>query len=156
MKVSLHPLRIIITLICLCISFSCSDLSEEEESASVLGDGSGGTATGSNLVAHNITKATGGIIANYQYDGDVFVELYSGTSSADTVFQILSDITSSGISITISRIIGRSDTACRYQAAVLARDLDFDIEDTALKTNKNGIEFYLVQVQKADDYRNLY
>ena len=155
MNRSTRLLQFTVTLLCFLLLVACSDV-PEEETASAMGNGSGGRSTGLNLVTRDITKVSGEVIATYQYDGDVFTEIFSAASTAETIFLILTDITGSDISITSARIIGRPDTACRYQAAVLARDQNFEIEDTTLKTNASGIEFYHVSIRKSADYRDLY
>lgn len=156
MKGNARLFQYLFLLICCVTLFACSDIAEEEETASLLGNGSGGVAVSANLITRDITKSSGELIGTYQYDGDVFLEVFSAASSAETVFLILSDITGSTITVTAGRIIGRPDTACRYQAAVMARDLDYEIEDTALKKNAEDIEFYKVSVSKSGAYVDLY
>jgi hypothetical protein len=135
---------------------SCADPVDETESAVAIDDGAGGIAAGSNLSTQELTKATGEVIATFQYDADVFVPLQVAASSEESLRWVLGDLSGSGLTVAITRIAGRSDTACRYQAAVLARDHEFEIDDPGWKINANDIRYYWVRVQRPADDRDLY
>ncbi|MFH2130890.1 MAG: hypothetical protein ABIK68_11015 [bacterium] len=120
------------------------------------GSGSGGTTVSGAQNRRNITKTSGEVIATYAYDAAYFVEIYSAAVSTDPIFLALADIQGEGLSLVISRIYGRPDTACRYVAALLARDEGFEIDLTGERENTLGIAFYQVEVHKGSDYRGLF
>lgn len=134
---------------------SCKEAPEPDISGE-FGNGNGGTAVGTTQAERNITKTSGEVIATYKYDATYFLEIYSAASSADNSFLVLTDIGAEGLTIAFSRIYGRPDTACRYLAALLARDEEFEIDLVGERENTQGIEFYQVEVHKGADYRGMY
>ncbi|MCP4754593.1 MAG: hypothetical protein GY866_27230 [Proteobacteria bacterium] len=137
------------------VLFSCQEVPDEDLEGA-LGVGVGGPTVGAGLVAKNLTKSNGEVIATYRYDGAYFLEMYGASSSADTVFQSLVDFQGDGIQLSLLRSVGRPDTACRYQAALLARDEDFEIDLTGDRENTNGIDVYQVEIHKASDFRGFF
>ena len=119
-------------------------------------DGNGGTAVSETRLERNITNTSGDVIATYQYDATYFIEIYSATSNADSTLLALTDIGGEGLSLVTSRIYGRPDTACRYLAALMARDENFEIDLTGERENAGGIEFYQVELHNGSVYRGLY
>ncbi len=116
------------------------------------GNGSDGTAVSGTPSLAEITDTGSGVIATYKYD-PIFFTAFPGV---DPIFLILTDNGGEGISVVTSRIYGRPDTACRYLAALMARDEDFEIDLTGDRENAQGIEFYQVEVHKGSIYRGLF
>jgi len=116
------------------------------------GNGTGGTTVSETQALTEITNTSSGVIATYKYD----TEFFDAFSGDDPVFQLLSDKGGEGISLLTARIFGRPDTACRYVAAVMARDEDFEIDLTGERENAQGIEFYQVELHQGSIYRGLY
>jgi hypothetical protein len=128
---------------------------QEEPEADLTGEfgnGSGGTAVSETQALAEITNKSGDVIATYKYDTDFF-DAFPGD---DPVFQLLSDTGDEGIFLLIARIFGRPDTACRYMAAVMARDENYEIDLTGERENAQAIEIYQVELHQGSIHRGLF
>jgi hypothetical protein len=119
---------------------------QEEKKAGLsgrFGPGSGGPALSGTLATVPLTKVDGGVVGYADYDALVFLPL--GAQGADQI-ENLADAPDN-LSIGISRISGRPDTPCRFQAALLARDQDFDILDSGDRKNDQNLDFHQVNLK---------
>ena len=148
----LTPLWVIICF----LLFSCAP-PPEDELEGALGPGSGGDMVGTNLVSKDVTKADATVIGTLNYDGDYFTEIPSTDPSADSpLLYSLVGTTQTSLSLVFIRILGRPDTACRYQAALLARDEEYTIDESGLRTNDDDLEIYQVNVHKGSTYKSFF
>ena len=107
------------------------------------GPGSGGPALSGTMTTVPLTNADGGVVGYAEYDALLFLPL--GALGADQI-ENLADVPDN-LAIGISRITGRPDTPCRFQAALLARDQDFDILDSGDRKNDQDLDFHQVNLQ---------
>lgn len=134
---------------------ACKDAPEPDLTGE-FGTGSGGAAVSGIQSQKNITGTSGEIIATYKYDATFFTEIPNTVLDPDATFLILADTGNTGLSVVTARIFGRPDTACRYLAALMARDEDFEIDLTGERKNAQSIDFYQVEVHKGSTYRGLF
>ena len=131
----------------------CGDTPKDQLSGS-LGNGSGGPALSGTPATLPLTKPSGEQIGQVQYDPAYFVPApATGDSTTEAVLANLTD----QVLVTLVRFSGaRADTPCRFQAATLARDENYDIGDFGTRTNSLGQEMYQVNVAKPGSAQTLY
>lgn len=123
---------------------------EEPELSGSFGNGKGGTAVNtSTLNTFNLTKTSNETIGSLQYDRSYFVS----QESANGTLTITDNQT---LTMMAARFSGRADTACRFLAAQLARDEDYDIIADGERTNANRLEFYQVNLTRGSNLHQRY
>ena len=127
-----------------------SDLKETPKGD--LGSGSTGPSLSSTQSTQVLTAADGTPIGSLTLDLGYFTPLYFATGPTDDLFALLASSQSS-LQVSLVRILGRPDTACRYQAALLARDQGFTTGEAGYKTNQQGLELYQARASKDADFR---
>lgn len=126
---------------------------EEPELSGRFGDGSVGTAVDVDAVeTASIRTSSGTAIGSYAYDANYF----SDETDEDSEAAVLLVSESDGLVVRGSTISGRPDTPCRFSAAVMARDDDFDIRDAGERSNSQGLDFYQVNLKRGSTYRSVY
>jgi len=116
---------------------------DREELSGPFGPGAGGAGAGTpQFVA--LSKLDGSALGALDYWSTSFVEV---PPVAPEVLHLL-DV-GNGIDLRLSRIVGRNDTPCRYQAALLARDSGFTILASGARSNDGGLRFYQVNLSGA-------
>ena len=127
----------------------------EDELDGPLGPGQGGPAVDTAaLEQHNLTAADGQIIGVLQFDPGYYFHIHCDPDdftncqleSTGDVVHVLAAITGD-VQLAITRIVGRPDTPCRFQAAVLARDEGYEILGSGDRTNDRGLEFHQVNLE---------
>ncbi|MCH8883138.1 MAG: hypothetical protein IIA41_06525 [SAR324 cluster bacterium] len=119
----------------------------EDELDGPLGPGQGGpTVDTAALEQHDLTAADGQIIGVLQFDPGYYFHFHFRPYPMADVRHILATITGD-VLLTITRIVGRPDTPCRFQAAVLARDEGYEILGSGDRTNDRGLEFHQVNLE---------
>ncbi|MCZ6554009.1 MAG: hypothetical protein O7A67_09455 [SAR324 cluster bacterium] len=127
----------------------------EDELDGPQGPGQGGpTVDTAALEQHDLTTAAGQIIGVLQFDPGYYFHIHCDPddftncqleSTGDFV-HTLAAITGD-VQLAITRIVGRPDTPCRFQAAVLARDEGYEILGSGDRTNDRGLEFHQVNLE---------
>lgn len=116
----------------------------EEELSGKFGPGSGGPPlTG----AHNtiaITKASGTPVGYADYDTAMDA---LGPASDDEFENLVDDPLTITLAVALSRITGRPDTPCRFQAAILARDEGYEILESGSRENDHRLDFHQVNLK---------
>ncbi|MDT8447400.1 MAG: hypothetical protein RRB13_10965 [bacterium] len=127
----------------------------EEQPKSALGTGSYGTDVSSQVTQVTVTDSLGKTVGHFEYDSQQFTPLYQASDASDGLRVILS-AESGALQVTAAKSLGRADTACRYQVALLARDQDFELGLAGWKTNPQGLDVYWASANRTDDYRAFY
>ncbi len=148
------PLRIAAWLT-LAASLAAGCMAMEDELDGPLGPGQGGpTVDTAALEQHDLTTAAGQIIGVLQFDPGYYFHIHCDPddftncqleSTGDFV-HTLAAITGD-VQLAITRIVGRPDTPCRFQAALLARDESYEILGSGDRTNDQGLEFHQVNLE---------
>jgi hypothetical protein len=144
----------------------CGDV-EDYNLEGELGDGTGGPAVNEDaLVSHDLTNlALDTVIGTIAYDSTAFVHYHPDPEDeslhvianiapeqiiADFLDDgVLNDFSGDDIAIFVTPIIGRADTPCRFQAAVLARDENYKIKGSGDRKTNTGQELHQVNLAKA-------
>jgi hypothetical protein len=71
---------------------------------------------------------------------------------------MIDDISGDEVVMIMTRIIGRPDTPCRFQAALLARDHGYEIDKSGDRKNDNGLELHQVNLKndKIPEHQRFY
>lgn len=149
-------LTIYIFLLVFFVLVGCSSEEEDPELEGPFGAGTGGTAVDTNSVqSFTLTKISGASIGMISYDSSHWADTTSSITGSNSLY--LSLLSSDPISISLTRITGsRADTPCRFQAAVLARDNDYEILKSGDRTNSKGLDFHQVNLRKDSTYLRFY
>jgi hypothetical protein len=118
------------------------------------GPGSGGPLVTGPFLTVPITKSSGTVVGYADYDDSYLVGL--GPGSTSEFENLVDDATGSTIGVNLSRITGRPDTPCRFQAAILARDEDYEILKSGDRKNSHELDFYQVNLRKGALHLSLF
>jgi hypothetical protein len=152
-----------------CLGFlgACAEPAIEELSGPI-GAGEGGPAVNLSVtLSHPLTDPGGGTIGELSYDGSAFLHYHPDPASDGLHVlanippeQLLADLADDGelnrlsadnIVIVLTRIVGRPDTPCRFQAALLARDRGYEILAAGDRRNDQGLGLHQVNLVRAHD-----
>jgi hypothetical protein len=123
---------------------ACAEAPEEELSGKFGPGGAPPPADGPySTIA--ITKASGTIVGYADYDNDYFTP--TGAASSGEFENLVDNPVAATLAITLSRITGRPDTPCRFQAAILARDEGYQILQSGARENDRHLDFYQVNLK---------
>jgi len=143
----------LLTVLALALLSGCgggTDLKETPKGD--LGTGSTGPSLSSTQSTQTLAAPDGTWIGSLTLDLGYFTPLYSAAGPTDDLYALLASSQSS-LQLSLVRILGRPDTACRYQAALLARDQGFTTGDAGFKTNQQGLELYQARASNNADFR---
>ncbi|MCH7478241.1 MAG: hypothetical protein IIA14_09070 [SAR324 cluster bacterium] len=125
---------------------------EDSELPETFGPGSGGPQANSAAgVTFEFTNAAGTPIGAMTYDGSFFADVTATLPTTNGLFLVLSTppaLTGAGLTLRFLRFTGRADTACRFRAAVLARDQGYTILQSGDRLNSRGLEFHQVDLAR--------
>lgn len=119
------------------------------------GPGSGGPVVTGPILTVPITKSSGTVVGYADYDSSFF-DVALGATSSSEFENLTDDPVAPTIGVTLSRITGRPDTPCRYQAAILARDDGYDIGKSGDRENDRNLDFYEVDLKKGAVHVSLF
>ena len=155
---------IVLLLLLSAVATGCGP--QEEELSGRIGAGSGGPAVTGPFELHTLQSGDGTTIGEFGYDSPGFFlldnhpipempELHLVATITPAAFLIdladdgnINSLASGDVVIVATRISGRPDTPCRYQAAVQARDEGYKIMASGDVKNANGVEFHQVNLRK--------
>lgn len=144
--------RIAWLLLLLPLLAACGEEPEEELSGR-FGPGSGGPPLAGTHNTLAITKASGVPVGYADYDTAMDA---LGPVSDDEFENLVDDPLTTTLAVTLSRITGRPDTPCRFQAAILARDEEYQILESGSRENDHGLDFYQVNLKNGDTRLSLF
>jgi hypothetical protein len=116
------------------------------------GPGSGGPPLSGATAPVAFARSDGVVYGEAAFDPAYFQPLPAATPDQPATLAA----PAAGIVLAYSRIAGRPDTPCRYQAALLARDQHFTIAASGERSNDRGLSFYQVNLQAGGVFRRLY
>jgi hypothetical protein len=149
--------------LCALVTMGCSEAGEGGLHGK-LGTGSGGPDIDRNqLVSHDWTDPEGKAIGSFNYDASQFLHYHPDPKDdslhvvANVPVEVLladiaddgliNDIAADEVLMVMTRIIGRPDTPCRFQAALLARDEGYEIQDSGDRKNAKNLELHQVNLK---------
>jgi len=118
------------------------------------GPGSGGPAVTGPFVTLPVTKASGVVVGYADYDSANLIAL--GPASSSEFDNLVDNPAAPTMAIALTRITGRPDTPCRFQAAILARDSGYDISKSGDRKNSQGLDFYEVDLKNGAVHLSLF
>ena len=131
-----------------------------------LGPGSGGSDVNpAALASHDLMNFSGEtVIGTMQYDSSVLLHFHPDPENEAlhvianiTPEQLIADLADDGVlngfagddvAIFITPIVGRADTPCRFQAALLARDEKYSIQGSGDRKTDSGRDLHQVNLIK--------
>jgi hypothetical protein len=154
-----------VALIVALTGLGCSEPAEDQLHGSI-GSGSGGPdIDGTQLMSHDWTDPDGAKIGTFQYDASAFLHYHPDPTDdalhvvanvapevllADLADDgIINDVSDGEVLMIMTRTVGRPDTPCRFQAALLARDDGYEVKKSG--DRKNAISLELHQVNLRND-----
>jgi hypothetical protein len=144
--------RLLPLLLALALGGAACQEEKKPELSGHFGPGSGGPALSGATATVPLTKADGQVVGYADYDPLLFVPL---GALAPGQIENLADVPNT-LAIGITRISGRPDTPCRFQAALLARDQDFDILESGDRKNDQNLDFHQVNLKKGNARLSLF
>ena len=130
----------------------CGGEAEDSELPGIFGPGSGGTPVNTaTSVSFDFKDASSTPIGTMTYDDNYFPDVTVALPTTTGLLLVLSTPpapTGDGLSLVFTRIAGRPDTACRFLAAVLARDQAYTILQSGDRLNSRGLEFHQVDLAR--------
>ncbi|HEX7929238.1 MAG TPA: hypothetical protein VF678_16705 [bacterium] len=144
-----------VLLVAVLLLSACGEEQKEEGLHGHFGPGQGTPPAGPAFTTIDITKESGSVVGKVDYDATFFATTIPPAASEE--FGTLADnATPPTIVVTLIRITGREDTPCRFQAAVLARDQDYDILESGARENSHSLDFYQVNLKKGSQHLSLF
>jgi len=130
-----------------------------EELSGYFGPGSGGVAVSvPDLVTYNFLKLDNTPLGSLEADTAPVPPgppgYYTDSTGPGTLLT-LANLTD-GLSLDVTRILGRADTPCRFTAALLARDYGFVILAAGDRINANDLEFHQVNLVNGSIFKSFY
>ena len=127
---------------------------EDPELSGSFGSGDNGTAVNADtVVEQTLSTSSGTEIGSISYDSSYFVDVSDGEES-EAALTLVSAV--DALALSGSTISGRPDTPCRFTAAIMARDEDFEILRSGDRTNSTGLDFHQVDLSNGQLYRSVY
>ena len=143
--------------------FGCSEPAEDQLHGKI-GTGSGGPEIDeTQLLPHDWAGPDGDEIGIFEYDASQFLHYHPDPEDdalhvvanitpdvliADLADDgIINDISGDEVLMIMTRTVGRPDTPCRFQAALLARDEGYDVKASGDRKNSNGLELHQVNLR---------
>lgn len=152
-----HAAVLLVALALAAVLLSGCGEDPEEELDGKFGNGNDSAAyTGGPDVEIDLTKSSGSVFGVAEYDSNFFVFVPPEASGDFGTVVDNADEDLATVAVTLIRISGRADTPCRYQAAVLARDEDYTIEESGTRKNAHNIEFYQVNLKKSGTHLSVF
>lgn len=152
--------RVLLLIATLALSVLLSGCEEEEDELSgPFGPGVGGTAApaAGTGITEPLNDSGGSVFGGFEYDGGYWMDYSILLGAVDPVLFIFGDTAGTDdLTLILTRISGRPDTPCRFEAAILARDQNYTILASGDRTNDQGLEFHQVNLSKGSEYLNLY
>jgi hypothetical protein len=124
------------------LAAGCQDPPGQDTLRGHFGPGAGGPPLSGATASIALTKSNGEPVGQADYDPMEFAPL--GPAAADQ-FENLAEATGT-LGIALSRITGRPDTPCHFQAALLARDQGYEILASGTRKNDQALEFSQVNL----------
>ena len=168
---SARTARMIVLVCAVLLPGACNEQAEEELKGKI-GPGEGGPAVSDTPSEHFVRNSASQIIGLYRYDDSFFLHDHPDPDNESlhvlatlTLVEIIVDLaddgelnglTGSDTVIFITRIIGRPDTPCRFQAAVQARDEGFEILASGDRSNDQNLDFHQVNLSKGTIHQRFY
>jgi len=145
------------------VSLAACAQPEEEQLHGKIGKGSGGPEIDeTRLVPHSWTGPKGNKIGTFSYDESVFLHYHPDPDNdalhivanvtpdvllADLADDdIINNISAGEVLMIMTRTAGRPDTPCRFQAALLARDQQYEILASGDRKNSGELELHQVNL----------
>jgi hypothetical protein len=158
----MNPSRLATILLAGALALLPGCAEEEPELKGELGPGSGGPDVDANFVAgHDWTDPDGDSIGMFEWDASQFLHFHPDPEDeslhvvanvapevllADLADGSLDELQDDEVVMLMSRIVGRADTPCRFQAALLARDEDYEITASGDRRNDQKLELHQVNL----------
>jgi hypothetical protein len=131
-----------VALLALGLVTGCGNGKQTDTLEGPIGPGTGGPSNLGVTTPLSLTKPDGTVMGTLSYDAGFF---NPNIGPSDPVqFGTLTTAPGTNITITMTHISGRIDTPCRFNAAVLARDQDYEIGSTGFVSNQLGLQLYQV------------
>ncbi len=155
----LNTWRALLLILALMLSVTLTGCEEEEDELSGPfgpGAGDGPIVTPSALQDLKASDDTT-VFGAFQYDDGYWDDKSAAENITDPeLYLFWDDPTFPSLILSFTRISGRPDTPCRYEAAIIARDYGYTILASGDRTNSQGLDFHQVNLSKGTDYYHLY
>lgn len=126
--------------------FSACGEMEEGAYSGVYGPGVGGTPVSASTTVLPLATDLDTPIGQLTYDGVYFFSGPPVDPSQTAILATLLPPAGDGIVVSIRPIVQRPDTPCRFFAAIMARDMGYQILGSGDRTNDSGLEFHQVNL----------